>query len=131
MDKIIPSFCESLFDGSSDTIKDLCEFGIDSILDDGVFKEFPIVNLLIGIKNTAQNIHDRNLLKQTLEKEDKETKFLFDFKNNILNLHDKTLNRDINIKLLIKCLQILKNDIIISYQIEEEIFDFLISYTEE
>lgn len=72
-----------------------------------------------------------DLLKQTLEKEDKETKFLFDFKNSILNLHDKTLNRDINIKLLIKCLQKEKNDIIISYQIEEEIFDFLISYTEE
>ena len=40
---------------------------IDSILDVGLFKELPIVNILVGIKNTAQNIHDRNLLKQTLE----------------------------------------------------------------
>lgn len=67
MDKIIPSFKKSLFDSATDTIKELGEFGIDSILDDGLFKEFPIVSLLIGIKNTAQNIHDRNLLKQTLE----------------------------------------------------------------
>jgi len=84
--------------------------------------------LIFSYENTDYKF---DLLKQTLEKEDKKTKFLFYFKNNILNLHDKTLNRDINIKLLIKCLQILKNDIIISYQIEEEIFDFLISYTEE
>lgn len=72
-----------------------------------------------------------DLLKQTLEKEDKDMNFLFDFKNSILYLHDKTLSRDININLLIKRLQNDKNDIIISYQIEEEIFDFLISYMEE
>ena len=67
MDKIIPSFKESLFDGIGGSIAELGELGIDSILDDGIIKELPIVNLLIGIKNTAQNIHDRNLLKQTLE----------------------------------------------------------------
>ena len=67
MNKIIPSFKESLFEEMGDSIAELGELGIDSILDDGIFKELPIVNLLIGIKNTAQNIHDRNLLKQTLE----------------------------------------------------------------
>lgn len=67
MDKIIPSFRESLFDGAADSIIELGELGIDSILDDGLFKELPIVNFLIGVKNTAQNIHDRNLLKQTLQ----------------------------------------------------------------
>lgn len=67
MDKIIPSFRESLFDGVADSIIELGELGIDSILDDGLFKELPIVNFLIGVKNTAQNIHDRNLLKQTLQ----------------------------------------------------------------
>lgn len=67
MDKIIPSFRESLFDGAADSIIELGELGIDSILDDGLFKELPIINFLIGVKNTAQNIHDRNLLKQTLQ----------------------------------------------------------------
>lgn len=67
MDKIIPSFSKLLFEGTSDVFKDLGELGIDSILDEGLFKELPIVNLLVGIKKTAQNIHDRNLLKQTLE----------------------------------------------------------------
>ena len=67
MDKIIPSFRESLFDGAADSIIELGELGIDSILDDGLFKELPIVNFLIGVKNTAQNIHDRNLIKETLQ----------------------------------------------------------------
>lgn len=66
MDKIIPSFSSSLFDGSKDSIGDIVEIGIDSLLDDGLFKDIPIVNMLVGVKNTYQNIHDRNLLKQTL-----------------------------------------------------------------
>ena len=66
MDKIIPSFSASLFDGSEDSIGDIVELGIDSLLDDGLFKDIPIVSMLIGVKNTYQNIHDRNLLKQTL-----------------------------------------------------------------
>ena len=63
MDKIIPSFASSLFDGSKDHIGDITELGIDSLLDDGVFKDLPIVSMLVGVKNTYQNIHDRNLLK--------------------------------------------------------------------
>lgn len=66
MDKIIPSFASSLFDESKDSIGDITELGIDSLLDDGVFKDLPIVSMLVGVKNTYQNIHDRNLLKQTL-----------------------------------------------------------------
>lgn len=42
MDKIIPSFKKSLFDGSKELIDDLTEYGIDSLLDDGLFKSFPI-----------------------------------------------------------------------------------------
>ena len=66
MDKIIPSFASSLFDGSKDPIGDITELGIDSLLDDGVFKDLPIVSMLVGVKNTYQNIHDRNLLKHPL-----------------------------------------------------------------
>lgn len=66
MDKIIPSFSSSLFNGSKDSLSDIAELGIDSLLDDGLLKDIPIVSILIGVKNTYQNIHDRNLLKQTL-----------------------------------------------------------------
>lgn len=68
MDKIIPAFETTLFDSTlSDACVDMAEMGIDSLLDDGVFKGFPVVSLLIGVGKTAQNIHDRNLLKQTIK----------------------------------------------------------------
>ena len=68
MDKIIPAFETTLFDTTlSDACIDIAELGIDSILDEGVFKSIPIVNVLIGVGKTAQNIQDRNLLKQTIK----------------------------------------------------------------
>lgn len=47
MDKIILSFKKSLFDGSKELIGDLTEYGIDSLLDEGLFKSFPIVGFLV------------------------------------------------------------------------------------
>ena len=68
MDKIIPAFETTLFDSTlSDACVDMAEMGIDSLLDDGVFKGIPVVSLLVGVGKTAQNIHDRNLLKQTIK----------------------------------------------------------------
>lgn len=68
MDKIVPAFEISLFDPTlSDACLEMAELGIDNLLDDGLFKSIPIVNTLIGIGKTAQNIHDRNLLRQTIQ----------------------------------------------------------------
>lgn len=67
MEKIIPIFEESLFNPSlRDVTVEMIEFGIDSILDEGLIKNIPIVRLLIGGVKTMQNIHERNLLVQTL-----------------------------------------------------------------
>lgn len=68
MDKIVPAFETTLFDSTlSDACVDIAELGIDSLLDEGVFKSIPIVSTLIGLGKTAQNIHDRNLLRQTIK----------------------------------------------------------------
>ena len=68
MDKIVPAFETTLFDPTlSDACSELAEMGIDSLLDEGICKSIPVVSLLIGIGKTAQNIHDRNLLKQTIK----------------------------------------------------------------
>ena len=68
MDKIISAFETTLFDPIlSDACIDIGEMGIDSLLDDGVFKNIPVVSLLVGLGKTAQNIHDRNLLRQTIK----------------------------------------------------------------
>lgn len=66
MDKIIPAFEVSLFEPAFSSVFELSEMGIDSILDEGLLKNIPIVSLVIGLGKTAQNIHDRNLLQQTL-----------------------------------------------------------------
>ncbi len=63
---MIPVFETSLLEPVFSSSIDLAEIGIDSLLDDGIFKNIPIVSLLVGVGKTAQNIHDRNLLKQTL-----------------------------------------------------------------
>jgi len=68
MDKLVPAFQTTLFDPSlSDLCTEMAELGIDSLLDEGVFKSIPIVGLLVGVGKTAQNVHDRNLLKQTVK----------------------------------------------------------------
>ena len=68
MDKIISAFETTLFDPTlSGACLDVAELGIDSLLDDGVFKSIPVVSVLVGFGKTAQNIHDRNLLKQTIK----------------------------------------------------------------
>lgn len=65
MDKLIPAFESSIFDSHlTNTVTDLTELGIDSILDNDLFKEIPIVKTVIGVAKTLQNIHDRNLLCQ-------------------------------------------------------------------
>lgn len=66
MDKLIPVFETSIFDSNlKDIVVDGLEAGIDSVLDDDIFKEIPFVRTVIGVAKTAQNIHDRNLLSQT------------------------------------------------------------------
>lgn len=66
MDELIENFEKSLFDDSKDIIGDYLEIGIDSIIDEGILKEIPIVKTIVGVLKVGKNVHDRNLLKQTL-----------------------------------------------------------------
>lgn len=66
MNEVVPKFQDSLFTGLSNVIPDIAELGIDSILNEGTLKNIPVVSVLLGVKNTAQSLHDRNLLRQTL-----------------------------------------------------------------
>ena len=63
---IIENFEKSIFDDSKDIIGDYLEIGIDSIIDNGILKEIPIVKTIVGVLKVGKNVHDRNLLKQTL-----------------------------------------------------------------
>lgn len=66
MDKLIPTFTESLFcDSFTDGISDIAEIGIDSVLSDGLLKDIPIFSLVLGISRTVKSIQERNFLKNT------------------------------------------------------------------
>ena len=67
MDELVPAFESSLFETSiTDLGIEFAELGIDSILSDGVLKDIPIVGTIVGVGKLAHNVHDRNLLRQTL-----------------------------------------------------------------
>ena len=66
MDKLTEDFEKSLFNNSKEIIGEYIEVGIDSFINDGILKDIPIVNTIVAVLKVGKNIHDRNLLKQTL-----------------------------------------------------------------
>ena len=84
MDKLTNDFEKPLFNDSNDVISDYLELGVDSFISDGILKEIPIVKSIVSVLKIGKNIHDRNLLKQTLT-------FINEFNNN--NISIEKLNR--------------------------------------
>lgn len=66
MDKLVENFEKSLFNNMEELTYDYAELGIDSIITNGVLKDIPIVRSFMGVLKIGKNIHDRNLLKQSL-----------------------------------------------------------------
>lgn len=67
MNELVPVFETSLFDSPIMDIEiEFAEIGIDAVLNDGLLKDIPIVSTVVGLGKFAQNIYDRNLLRQTL-----------------------------------------------------------------
>ena len=66
MEKLIPAFEQSVFNGSfTESIVEIAEVGIDSILEEGLLKNLPIISTLLGTTRTIKNICERNMLKNT------------------------------------------------------------------
>ncbi len=78
MDKLMEDFEKSLFNDSKEALMDYVEVGIDCFINDGILKEIPIVETIVSVLNVGKNIHDRNLLKQTLT-------FISEFNNNSIS----------------------------------------------
>ncbi len=66
MDKLAEDFKKSLFNDSNEALSDYLEVGIDFFINDGILKDIPIVKTIVTVLKVGKNIHDRNLLKQTL-----------------------------------------------------------------
>lgn len=59
-------------------------------MNEGILKEILIVNTIVGVLKIGKNVHDRNLLKQTLT-------FINEFNNNKIS-HDKLKQYKITIE---------------------------------
>lgn len=63
MNKIVPDFNDSLLIDSSDIVGDYLELGIDSILENEVLKEIPIIKSFLSAGKIIKSIRERNLTK--------------------------------------------------------------------
>lgn len=66
MEPIVPEFERSLFAPLEDAGQNLVELGIDTLTENELVKQIPIVNSLIGVIKVGYNLHERNLLLNTL-----------------------------------------------------------------
>ena len=66
MEKLVPALRESLFTPTYDLTGELLELGIDSLLDNEILKSIPVVNSITTLCKVGYNLHERNLIKQTL-----------------------------------------------------------------
>lgn len=67
MNELVPSLKDTIFSHFNDEIGDLTEIFIDSVLDEGVLRDLPIVGVITGLIKVTKSFIHRNLLKQTLQ----------------------------------------------------------------
>lgn len=63
---IVESTAKTIINYNFDISVDLAEIGIDSLLEESLFKEIPIVKTIYGITKTGFAIREKHMLKKTL-----------------------------------------------------------------
>ena len=67
MNELVPALKETLFAPTYELVAEYAEIGIDSLLESDALKGIPVVGTMAAICKVGYNIHERNLIKQTLE----------------------------------------------------------------
>lgn len=66
---IIPSMKDTLFNPVSsnmgDSLVEIAELGLDSVLQDGILKDIPVLSIIASLCKTGVNLRERNLIRQT------------------------------------------------------------------
>ncbi len=60
------AFCNSLTEDAIGCLGDYVELGLDSVLEDGVFKDIPIVSTVISIFKVGNSIRERQSIKKLI-----------------------------------------------------------------
>lgn len=63
---IVESTAETIVNYNMDTMMDFSEIGIDSFLDDSIFRDVPLVKTVYGLTKTGFAIREKHMLKKTL-----------------------------------------------------------------
>ena len=63
---IVQSIAKTIVDYNLDTAIDFAEIGIDSFLDESLFKDLPLIKTIYGIAKTGVAIREKHLLKKML-----------------------------------------------------------------
>lgn len=66
MEKLVPSLKESLFAPTYGLSAEYAEITLDALFESDSLKSIPIVNTITAICKVGYNLHERNLLRQTL-----------------------------------------------------------------
>lgn len=66
MSELVPALKDTLFSPTYEIVAEYAEIGIDALLDNEVLKGIPVVSTLSSICKIGYNLHERNLIKQTL-----------------------------------------------------------------
>jgi len=48
-----------------DILIDIAELGLDSILDNNMLRDIPVLGTIVALCNTGTNLRERNLIRQT------------------------------------------------------------------
>lgn len=65
-DNIVENTASTIVNYNLDTAIDLSEIGLDSLLDDSVLKEMPLIKTAYGVAKTGFAIREKHMLKKTL-----------------------------------------------------------------
>lgn len=67
MTELVPAMRKTIFNSAADVIGDYAEIGIDAVLESDALKAIPVVGTISAACKVGYNLHERNLIKQTIE----------------------------------------------------------------
>ena len=67
MTELVPAMRKTIFNSAADVIGDYAEIGIDAVLESDALKAIPVVGTISAVCKVGYNLHERNLIKQTIE----------------------------------------------------------------
>lgn len=103
---IIQSVADTIINYNLDTAIDISELGIDSLLDESLLKEIPIIKTVYGLTKTGFAIREKHMLKKTLtfinqlNSDGLSSKEYNDYKEKLKN-KDKSLFKELEYVLII------------------------------